>query len=182
MFARLKQRLTICPLVRYWLEAALWLALIGACAFGVQAIGEPETLRSETQFSIPLPVFLTVTFVLPSCLEEIVFRGLLQPQNLSSIRDYVLSALSLALFVVWHPVQVWLHLPMGQPLFLKPEFLLMSFILGLACTALTRRSTSLWPAILLHWLSVIGWKLFFSEVFTRTLSHNFTCDRPLDYT
>ena len=160
MFAHVRQRLTKWPSVRNWLEVALWLALIGACDFGLQVIRGPETFRSDDQFSIPLPVFLAVTLILPACLEEIGFRGLLQPQHLNGVRKIAFSVVSLSAFVLWHPVQVWLDLPMAQPLFLMPEFLIMAFLLGLACTVLTHRSKSLWPAILLHWLTVIGWKLF----------------------
>tara|TARA_R110002072_G_scaffold161616_3_gene313235 strand:- start:456 stop:1040 length:585 start_codon:yes stop_codon:yes gene_type:complete len=65
---------------------------------------------------------------------------------------------ALALFVLWHPVQVWLDLPMAQPVFLEPAFLFLAGLLGLACTISWQRSGSIWPPVVMHWLVVVGWK------------------------
>ena len=70
----------------------------------------------------------------------------------------MLSALSLIAFVLWHPLQVWLDLPMAQPVFLDPAFLILVAVLGALCTILTHRSGSLWPAVVLHWIVVVSWK------------------------
>lgn len=100
-----------------------------------------------------------IAFVIPALGEEYLFRGILQPKTLSTVRDWSAAALSLIAFVLWHPVQVWLGLPMAQPLFTQPGFLVLVAILGGLCTLLVHRSGSLWPAIGLHWLVVVGWKV-----------------------
>ncbi|GJL96413.1 MAG: peptidase [Hyphobacterium sp.] len=65
---------------------------------------------------------------------------------------------SLALFVLWHPVQVWLGLPLAQAVFLDWRFLITAALLGIACTISWQRSGSIWPAIAIHWAAVVGWK------------------------
>ena len=68
------------------------------------------------------------------------------------------DALALLAFIAWHPLQVGLGLPYAQVVFLRPDFLLIAALLGLACTISYRRSGSLQPAILMHWAVVAGWK------------------------
>jgi predicted Abi (CAAX) family protease len=65
---------------------------------------------------------------------------------------------SLGLFVLWHPVQVCLGLPMAQAAFLDWRFLIIAAALGLACTISWQRSGSIWPAVFIHWAVVVGWK------------------------
>ena len=55
------------------------------------------------------------------------------------------AALALALFVLWHPAQVWLGL-------------LIAAALGLTCTLAWRMTGSIWPAVAIHWVTVVGWK------------------------
>ena len=47
---------------------------------------------------------------------------------------------------------------MAQPVFLEPGFLLVTAALGLTCTLAWRLTGSLWPAVVIHWLTVVGWK------------------------
>ncbi len=112
-------------------------------------------LRNDPDAFLLLAV---IAFFAPALGEELIFRGALQPRTVSRPKDWSLAILSLAGFVLWHPVQVWLGLPMAQPVFTDPGFLSLVAVLGVLCTALTHRSGSLWPAIILHWLVVIGWK------------------------
>ncbi len=105
-----------------------------------------------------LLILAVIAFVIPSLMEEVLFRGVLQPASLSTARDWAVAALSLSAFVLWHPVQVWLGLPMAQPVFTHPGFLALAALLGALCTLLVHRSGSLWPAVGLHWIVVVGWK------------------------
>ena len=82
-----------------------------------------------------------------------VFRVLLGGRT-----GWLRAALALAAFVLWHPVQVWLGLPMAQPAFLEPAFLAIVALLGLVCTLAWRRSGSVWPAVMIHWGTVVLWK------------------------
>lgn len=141
------------------------LGALGVFSLSALAI---HTLMSPIHFSIALPglrndpdafLFLAaVALVIPALGEELVFRGILQPHQLGEAREWIFSALSLAAFVIWHPLQVWLGLPLAQPVFTEPSFLTLVAILGALCTALTHRSGSVWPAVLLHWIVVVGWK------------------------
>lgn len=141
------------------------LGALGVFALSALAI---HTLMSPIHFSMALPglrndpdafLFLAaVAIIIPALGEEMVFRGILQPRRLGAAQDWIFSALSLVAFVIWHPVQVWLGLPFAQAMFTEPSFLMLVAVLGALCTALTHRSGSVWPAVLLHWVVVVGWK------------------------
>ncbi|MFY0636840.1 MAG: CPBP family intramembrane metalloprotease [Maricaulis maris] len=94
-----------------------------------------------------------VAFIIPGLTEELVFRVVLGGRT-----GRIRAALAITAFVLWHPIQVWLGLPMAQTLFLEPGFLAITAALGLACTMAYRFSGSIWPAVILHWLVVVGWK------------------------
>ena len=96
--------------------------------------------------------------LVPALGEELVFRGLLQPRRLSGAWAYLGAVLSLGLFTLWHPIQVWTGWFTGQAVFLDPGFLIVVAGLGLACTLSIHRSGSLWPAIAMHWIVVVVWK------------------------
>lgn len=105
--------------------------------------------------------FLTlalVAVIIPSLAEEFVFRGLLQPKRLSGLMSYAICALSLILFILWHPIQVWTRWFTGQAVFMDPGFLVVAGMLGLACTISVHRSGSIWGAVAMHWIVVVVWK------------------------
>mgnify|MGYP003873938711 CR=1 FL=1 len=91
--------------------------------------------------------------MVPALGEEIVFRVLLAGRS-----GWLRGALALAAFVLWHPVQVWLGLPMAQEVFTEPGFLLIVAALGLMCTCAWRMTGSAWPAVAIHWATVVAWK------------------------
>ena len=94
-------------------------------------------------------------FLMPSLLEELVFRGWLP-------RSAPLAAiLSFVAFVLWHPLQVWLNLPFARPEFLRPGFLIAVAALGFACTLTRIRSGSIWPGVVIHWGVVVAWLAIF---------------------
>ena len=104
------------------------------------------------------PLFITVAviaFVIPALFEEIVFRvglpALLKNQCWADV-------MALTVFIAWHPAQVWFGLPMGQDTFLHPAFLIIVASLGAICTISYRRSGSIWPAVAMHWMTVLIWK------------------------
>jgi uncharacterized protein len=107
----------------------------------------------------PLPLiqglaFAVVAVIVPALGEEGLFRGLL-------LRDrgplWLRVGLPLVAFVFWHPFQALTFAP-GRVLFFDPVFLLMTAILGLACTVLRLRSGTIWTAVVLHWLAVVLWQ------------------------
>ena len=98
--------------------------------------------------------------LLPALLEEWLFRVLLLPNRLEGFQQPQLlgwAALSLGLFVLYHPLAAMSWYRPGRPLFLQKPFLLQCTWLGLACTVLYLQSGSLWPPVLLHWLAVVCW-------------------------
>lgn len=158
IFTRLKQRLTHLPGMRSWLWACALLIALGFLALLIALIFGRDALQSDTTIPLPWYVFAPASLFVPALIEEAVFRGVLQPPDVRSAPKMALSALSLSLFVLWHPIQVWLSLPMGQDLFRNLPFLALVAALGISCTVLTQCSQSLWPAVVLHWVVVLCWK------------------------
>ena len=105
--------------------------------------------------ALPLTM-LTVLFV-PAIGEEAVFRGLL-PSRAETTRPALPIAISTALYVLWHPLEGLTFLPGARGLFARPDFLLVTGLLGLACAVTRWRTGSIWPAVLLHWAAVVIWK------------------------
>ena len=97
-----------------------------------------------------------VLLVAPSGLEEGLFRALLLPRP-DERGALLYAALSLTVYVLSHPVNALLFRPTALNVFTDPRFLVVVTLLGVACTAATWTSGSLWPAILIHWLTVFVW-------------------------
>ncbi len=97
-------------------------------------------------------------FLAPGLGEEAPFRGLLIPDRTETDHAGLAIAGSTALFCVWHVVEAMTFLPKARPLFLRPDFLAWTVLLGLVCAALRRRSGSIWPPVLLHWIAVVAWQ------------------------
>ena len=91
--------------------------------------------------------------LVPSLAEELVFRVWLGGR-----RGRIRAIFAIAAFVLWHPLQVWLGLPLAQDLFLEPAFLVITAGLGVATTLAWRLSGSVWAAVFIHWVTVISWK------------------------
>jgi predicted Abi (CAAX) family protease len=98
-----------------------------------------------------------VIFFIPALFEEVLFRG---PLLLVKEQRKVLpiAAILLLLFVLWHPLNTFLFMPEARSLFTDPRFLFVAFGLGMTCTFLMLQSRHLLPAIMFHWLCVLGWK------------------------
>jgi predicted Abi (CAAX) family protease len=145
-----------------WIEAGVMLAAFALVAL---VIGLPTGRLTLGLASIPLsqiPAFLLVAFLAPSLVEEIVFRVLLIPhpkEEVALVWRVGWAALALVLFVVYHPINGFLFLGGAEPMLYDATFLGLAALLGLVCTISYMRSGSIWPAILMHWISVVAWKL-----------------------
>ena len=95
-------------------------------------------------------------FVAPALGEELLFRGLLVPRDRPTIAAMALSVL---LFVLWHPLQALTIGPPWAGTFLDPWFLAAVAVLGAALARIYAATRSLWPCVVAHWLAVLGWKL-----------------------
>lgn len=104
------------------------------------------------------------SLIFPALAEETLFRVLLLPhfaERAPLSRAVKWTALSLALFIVWHPLNAWLFLPVARPVFTDPVFLTLAGLLGLTCSVAYLRTGSVWPPVLIHWLVVVVWKALF---------------------
>ena len=131
------------------------LALLALLVIAAGIIGKTESAINFSVSSDWRRLFATaiIAIVIPSLGEELVFRV-----GLAGRRGWLRATGALALFILWHPLQLWLGLPMAQPVFAEPGFLAIVALLGLACTLAYRWSGSLWPPVFIHWTVVVGWK------------------------
>jgi predicted Abi (CAAX) family protease len=90
-------------------------------------------------------------------LEELVFRVLLlpAPNPDAPFRQY---APSIALFMLWHPLQIAIFGEQWAHVVLNPAFLIAVAALGFALTRLYLATRSIWPSVIVHWLVVVIWK------------------------
>lgn len=149
------------PDVTDWLVAVVLVLVYTAIALlvGFRA----GFLKIDVQTSKP-----TIAAVLVGCLfspglsEELFFRVLMLPhpqENASGSVLWFWGGASLALFVVYHPLNALTFYPVGRSTFMNPVFLLLAAVLGAACTVAYLQSGSLWLAVAIHWLAVTVWLL-----------------------
>jgi predicted Abi (CAAX) family protease len=106
-----------------------------------------------------LALRLLVVLVAPGLGEELPFRGLLIPGRDESPRPpWATFVVVTAVFTAWHVVEAYTTMAAARPMFLRPDFLTCSAILGLGCAVIRWRTGSLWPAVALHWLVVVVWQ------------------------
>ena len=148
------------PSARTWGRCLLVYAAFVACALPIgfaSGLLKPGLAQLPPEMLAVLPALLLFH---PALVEELVFRALLLPRDparVSKRRLVAISALALAAFVAWHPINAWLFRPAAADLLTNPAFLLCVALLGIACTAAYLISRSLWPPVLLHWITVVVW-------------------------
>lgn len=158
---RLRRSLTALPDARGWALCAGGAAVAGGL---MAAIGFSTGLYALTPAVPGLPLRLLAVLFVPALGEEIPFRGLLVPDREESRRPpWTAIAVSTALYVAWHPLEALTFLPQAA-MFLRPDFLACTAILGLACALMRWRTGSLWPAVLLHGGFVAVWQTWLGGV------------------
>lgn len=106
------------------------------------------------------PLRLLSVLLVPAFSEEVVFRGLLVPDQGETRRPALWIGAAVLIFVAWHVIEALFILP-GAHLFLKPAFLTCAGVLGLGCALMRYRTGSIWPAVILHCLLVWAWQVGF---------------------
>ncbi len=144
--------------VRTWPGLAIWGQSLLIFTLFVAATLATNKVEYLFNFAVTddlagLLALAALAIIVPALAEKMVFRV-----GLGGRKGRIRAALAIAAFVLWHPVQVWLGLPMAQPIFLEPGFLAITAALGLACTMAYRTSGSVWPPVVMHWLVVVAWK------------------------
>ncbi|MFI4975457.1 MAG: type II CAAX prenyl endopeptidase Rce1 family protein [Caulobacterales bacterium] len=154
---RLWRSLATLPSLAGWRFAAVaagaTLAAMAAVGFsgGLYSLGRPDMAG--------LPLRLVSVIFIPALGEEAGFRGLLIPDRSESSRPWIVIGLVTTLFTLWHVIET-LFLPGAARVFLRPDFLACAAILGLGCALIRWRTSSIWPAVALHWLVVVVWQTF----------------------
>ena len=154
--SRLLRALTTRPRPRDWAELA---ASAGALAIVVGPLGFWTGLLAwRPRPAGEVGILALSALIAPGLGEELTFRGLLIPDRQETDRAWPAIVGSTVLFCLWHVVEATTFLPKAGPLFLRPDFLAWTVMLGLACALLRRRSGSIWTAVLLHWVAVVAWQ------------------------
>jgi predicted Abi (CAAX) family protease len=155
----LTRALITLPTARGWALCGLIALATGAL---MAAIGFATGLYALTPTAPGLPLRLLTVLFVPALGEEIPFRGLLVPGP-EAKRPWLAIALSTALYVAWHPLEALTFMP-GATMFLRPDFLVCTAILGLGCAVMRWRTGSLWPAVILHGGFVVVWQTWLGGV------------------
>lgn len=103
---------------------------------------------------------VALSFIIPGLSEEIIFRVLFLPhptENPLIETQLLWGAISLAVFIIYHPFQAltWNHA--GREVFTEPSFLILAALLGAMCTIAYLVVGSIWFPVLIHWLAVVVW-------------------------
>jgi len=156
----LREALTTLPDVRTWLACALVYALflfVAATIGLASGLLRVDVAHAGVDDAIRMAALL---FIQPALFEEVIFRGLLLPRDVRSMsRSHaaVVAGLALAVYVASHPLNAWLFRPQVLALFSSHAYLVLTSLLGLTCTATYWISRSIWPSVVIHWLTVVVW-------------------------
>ncbi|MEO5804042.1 MAG: CPBP family glutamic-type intramembrane protease [Verrucomicrobiota bacterium] len=155
--------MTIWPTARGWMQCLAVYFVFGALALLLGfAFG---SLRFELCGDAPgrLFRFTVIAFLVPCLSEELLFRAILlpDPTQPASLGYRVARAIAaLTLFVLWHPLNGMFLKTAARQVFMDPGFLILAALLGSCCTVVYMRTSSIWPSTLIHWVSLICWKIF----------------------
>lgn len=113
----------------------------------------------QPRFDMDLLGLALLALVAPAFGEELLFRAALLPAPDRS-RPLPCGPLlvSVALFVLWHPLQALVFGPHWRETVLDPWFLASVAAFGVASARLYWNTGSLWTSVALHWIVVVAWK------------------------
>lgn len=157
---RLQAAISAFPDAQSWLYAAglLLLFTIVALPIGFQSgFLQFGVLRVPWQTLIGI---IATSFLTPAVTEELFFRVLLLPrsaENISVLGLWFWGCISLALFILYHPLNALSFFPRGLKTFFNIPFLVLAALLGLVCSLAYIQSGSLWTPVAIHWLVVVVW-------------------------
>lgn len=159
-FTGIKTAFTTFPDVREWLWCGAVAAAFIAATLGLGFATGFTHLTAPVFGGTKLLLFGAIILLRPCLLEELIYRALLVPhrdEKASSGRIFIQSAVALVIFIAAHPLNGRLFRPQAYDAFGHPVFLLSAGMLGLVCTLTYRRTGSIYPAVVIHWLTVFAW-------------------------
>ena len=115
-------------------------------------------MRWDPQFDVTMIRLALIAIVVPALGEELLFRAAVLPRPDDGALPLVPTALSIALFVLWHPIQAPIYGGEFGAMMLNPWFLACVAVVGFACAQLYWKTRSIWPVVLLHWSVIMLWK------------------------
>ncbi|WP_026100891.1 type II CAAX prenyl endopeptidase Rce1 family protein [Synechococcus sp. PCC 7336] len=155
------EAVTTVPTATDWVRTGLWLLGYGLMAVPLGVWRGWLTWEPVSNWRVGASA-ATIAFLVPSVLEEVLFRVTLVPHPTEAVTTQTLlgwAIASLVLFVAAHPLNAALYLTAARPTFFDPAFLICAGILGAICTVVYWQSGSLWPPTVLHWIAVAIWLL-----------------------
>lgn len=159
LFTRLLSAIAL-PTQRDWWISGLTLLVYSAIAL---PIGYAQQFLKLQPWRVPAWHYLLLglrLLVMPALVEELVFRVLLLPYPGAGVtpqRWVAWAGFSLIVFVIYHPVNAKTFYRPGNPTFLQPPFLLLTGLLGIACTIAYWLTRSLLTITVIHWVVVMVW-------------------------
>lgn len=155
---RIRQGLTTLPARDDW----YLIGLIGAgCLALCWVIGFATGLYVwQPRLDWSLPQLALLAFFVPAIGEEVAFRAAAIPTRQQKPDARLAIVASTLAYLIWHPVNAALFFPGWLAYFSDLRFLSVTAVLGFSCALLWRRTGSVWPPVVLHWLAVVVWKGF----------------------
>lgn len=150
------------PSVEAWLFSAFLLLILTLISLPIGFyLGFLQVEVLKTSWGTVASIIIACLFS-PAITEEIFFRVLFLPQldeKAATANLWLWGGLSLATFIVYHPLNALSFCPLGRKTFFDPVFLLLAGFLGIVCSIAYLQSGSLWLPVALHWLVVVVWLL-----------------------
>ncbi|MEO1374529.1 MAG: CPBP family glutamic-type intramembrane protease [Cyanobacteria bacterium J06635_10] len=162
------------PTMHDWFIASL--ALLVYTAIALPLGFSTGFLQLQIYATKPINYFFLILRCLltPAITEEFVFRIFFLPhptevfllKKISWVpvnwqKWSLWAALSLLMFIIYHPLNAKTFYRDGYPTFFEPIFLTLATLLGLTCTITYALTGCAWIIIFIHWLVVVLWLLIF---------------------
>lgn len=152
---------TTLPDIQGWLFTAAILGIYAAIAIPTSLRLQFTTLELQQNWK-KIAIVLITTFFIPGLSEELLFRAILLPhpsETTSTIQLWLWISVNLVLFVAYHPFEGLTYAKVQQKTMMNPVFLLLAGLLGMACAIAYLHTGSIWPSVIIHWVTVAVWRL-----------------------
>ncbi len=156
------------PQTQDWLIVSVALLIYAAIALPLGFYSGFLQLRLWSGNWIKLVLIILATLIFPALTEELVFRVILLPHPIEVVNwaNWTLwAALSLLLFILYHPLNAKIVYRRYSPTFVNSIFLTLAGLLGLGCTIAYALTGSLWAIAIIHWIVVVVWLLFLGGMY-----------------